>query len=216
LTLIIGYRHKDNIILTADTKVTDIKEGKICGSGNARKIRLVYPYCAIASAGIVTDGTNASIRTCLQTSINNSASIIMECTKDYYKTNYETYKKYNESVIESSEFIVGGIDCESDQPFLYKGSSKTQFNYVSRDLLIIGDKQQEVQKHLDQIFPKQNLNLSINDYIVVFTETIRKFAEISPFIGKETLTQVIEKKRCYEIYLDANGIQQNPPFKTFT
>jgi 20S proteasome alpha/beta subunit len=215
MTLIIGYKLEDYVVLTADTVRCAINptSKEILFTEEARKIHQVFDNIAVGSSGINSCGPILNIRSIFEPHTSTTLSNIVKCTNECFNTYFNTFKKYNSTIQEPLYNIIAGIDPEYNSPFLYSFNSNNSFLEKNEDkLIVIGYKSSEVYEELLIELEKRKIS-NYNDYIILFAETIRKYANYTDFVGKKTLSKIFGPT-CGEVYLDEDGSQLlNLPFK---
>ncbi|PLC14576.1 hypothetical protein QNH18_03085 [Bacillus paralicheniformis] len=215
MTTIIGANLGNGVLLTADTKTSNIdSQGANLGTFYAsEKITSLRPNMIMATAGLSALGK--SIRSLLESVLNVKDQITVKQTNEHIKEtfqySYSLFKNVNNTIAYDHLIgLLGGYDEQKKRAFFYSFSNENHFipEEVEGSIFAVGEGQKEVMQFINDRF--NEYRDSYQSIARLFSMAIRNIN--SDNVSKDTfsilcLFDLIEKQyKISRMHVDSKGI----------
>lgn len=206
MTILIGYKLSDRVILASDRLRVKIDDsGKVLAPKNnaADKIRIIRNSIAIGTAGLGTLGDSAvmAIRTSITDPLvtpDYSLDEVIICCQEHFRFLYGQFKKYNPNLYHPMLFLLGRTDPHSKEPFLYSFESDLNFQKsVNLDWVVRGPLNEENQvrsiiaSRVSSLPLIGNAEIDSAMFMEPFAESIKAASINSDSVGSDILGMMV-------------------------
>ena len=197
MTIIAGYRFDQGVLFVADkmrVKITNSGATQGTISNSTKKIRMVRPSIAIATAGLGTlsDAAVMAIRNAIFDPTNQpewTLDEVINCCQNHFRFLHQQFKRYNPYSYNQMFFTLGGVDPICKKSFLYSFESDLNFDKSENQDLIVRGPSFEENFAKDIIQQNLNQNEGLDHQIVgdIFSSAIKVVSKHSDSVGDSCL-----------------------------